>query len=510
MKNIYKILSGFFLLAGLLYMSSCEERVVLDYTEYSPATPAKFTYAAKEFYPQKTILASDTPVFSVEGLYTLKIDSIYAASPDDYVKSDFKIDDASGVITYDNKEGTINPGEFSVDVSIRTVNSIVRMEKAYSFTVLDVPVSISANPAEVTTGALQQGVISTITYTDESPDQNLVVESYEINPYVQGFSINDNGEISKNTNALPNSTDSLSILVNTNLGTKTFRNVVVVHVGSPPTILYTKASDGDTLRSVTMSPTSIYSTQAPVLEGMNSDGGWSVILADTVPQEVKDAISINSDGVVTFTGSPVVPDGTYSVGVKVTNSTGVSFPFPDLFTFKLQTKWNQIIYADAEFGDGTITYVKDPASATSFSNGGGYAKGYHGADAIFNSWFIAKVDITSDWNGNKLLVSFDERNGWGAKQDPAYAETERHLQYSYDQSSWTDVMSPDNHDWPVTGSGSYISVPAQEINGINTNQSTIYFKWHYDNSASATRTKSVWMLDNLTFKYTVNYEIVEE
>ena len=510
MKNIYKILSGFFLLAGLLYMSSCEERVVLDYTEYSPGTPAKFTYAQKEFYPQKTILASDTPVFNIEGLYTLKIDSIHAASIDDYVKYDFKIDDASGVIMYDNKEGTINPGKFSLDISIRTVNSIVRMENAYSFTVLDVPVSISANPADVNTGALQQGVISTITYTDESPDQNLVVESYEINPFVQGFSINNNGEISKSTDALPNSTDSLSILVNTNLGSKTFRNVVTVHVGPPPTLLYTKASDGYTLKSVTMSPTTTYSTQTPVLNGMNSGGGWAVILADTVPQEVKDAISINPDGVITFTGSPVVPDGTYTIGVEVTNSTGVSFPFRDLFTFKLQTKWNQIAYTDAEFGDGTVTYAKDPASASSFSNGGGYAKGYHGPNAIFNSWIIAKVDITSDWNGNKLLVSFDERNGWGKKQEPVYAETTRHLQYSYDQSSWTDVMSPGNQDWPVTGAGSFIAVPAQEINNINTNQSTIYFKWHYDNSASSIRTKSVWMLDNLTFKYTVNYQIVEE
>jgi len=512
MKNIYKTLSGIFLIAGLLFMYSCEEKVVLDYTEYSPEAPAKFSYAEKSFYPQKIVLASDTPVFSVEGVYSLKIDSVYAASENDYVKSDFNIDDATGVITYDNKGGSINPGEYSVDVSIHTVNSIVYMDKAYNFTVLDVPVSISADPAEVNAGALQQGVISTISYTDESPEQNLVVESYELNPFVQGYSINENGEVIKSTNAIPNSTDSLSILVNTNLGTKTFRNVVVVHVGPPPTILYPKASDGDTLRNVIMSPTSGYVTQPPVLTGMNYDGGWEVILADTVPQEVKDAISINSSGEITYKGSAAVPDGVYSISVKVTNSSGVSFTFNDLFTFTLKTKWEQITYVDKEFNpaNGIISYAKDPASATMFSDGGGYAKGYHGANAIFNSWFIAKVDITSAWNGNKLLISFEERNGWGAKQDPVYAETARTLQYSYDQNTWTDIMSPNDAAWPMTGSGSFIAVNDKEVDGIDTDQTSIYFKWHYDNSASATLTKSVWMLDNLTFKYTIDYEIVEE
>ena len=314
MKNIYKILSGFFLLAGLLYMSSCEESVVLDYTEYSPAVPDTFSYAKKEFYPQRNILASDTPVFSVEGVFMLKVDSVHAASSGDYIKSKFKIDAASGVITYNNIGGTLNPGDYALDVSIHTVNSIVHMVKAYSFTVLDIPV---------------------MEYTGE------------------------------------------------------------------------------------------------------------------------------------------------------------------------------------EFHDGTVSYYKDQASASKFAykkndKFGEYITAYHAPGAIFNSWIIAKVDITPDWNGNKLFVSFDEKNGWGPAQNAVYAETARHLQYSYDQISWTDVMLPDNPDWPVSGSGKYVSVPSQEIDGIDTTQSAIYFKWHYDNSASDTKTKSAWFLDNLTFMYTVDQQVVEE
>ncbi|NPA35796.1 MAG: hypothetical protein GXO47_02995 [Chlorobi bacterium] len=510
MKNIYKILSGFFLIAGLFYMSSCEERVELDYTVYSPDAPAKFTYAEKTFYPMKTVLASDTPVFSVEGLYTLKIDSVYAASIDDYDLTNFKIDDETGVITYNNAGGTINPGQYALDISIHTINHIVNMEKAYSFTVLDVPVSITASETEVYTGALQQGVISTISYTDESPEQNLIVDSYSIYPYVVGYSINENGEILKSTSAIPNTTDSLSITVNTNLGSKTFKNVVVVHVGPPPSILYTKTSDSDTLKNVIMAPTSVYSTVQPVLEGMNSDGGWELVLADTVPQEVIDALTIDNNGIITYNGSGNVPDGVYTVSVKVTNSTGVSFEFKDLFTLTIQTKWSQVFYGGDEFGDGTITYSKDPTSVYMFGDGGGYAKGYHADGDIFYSMVTAQVDITSDWNGNKLLISFDELNGWGANQEPVYAEFERTLEYSYDQANWTTIMSPDDTDWPMTGAGSYVSVKDQDAGSIDTSNSALYIRWTYNNSASDTKSKSVWKLDNFLFKYTVDYDIIEE
>jgi len=510
MKKIFKFLFGILMLSGFMYLSSCEDALDLNYEPYRPEVPVKFTYTPKEFYPQKIELVSDTPVFKVTGVYTLTIDSVHIYDNGDCVPGNFSVDVETGVITYNNTQGTINPGRYALDMSIKTVNSVVKLDTVYSFTIFDVPVSISADPAEVTTGALQQGVISTISYTDESPEQNLVVESYDINPFVQGFSINSNGEIVKSTNALPNSTDTLSILVNTNLGSKSFKNVVIVHVGPPPTILYSKASDGDTLKNVIMSPSDGYSTKAPQLSGMNADGGWEVIVADTVPQEVKDALSIDANGIITFKGSAIVPDGVYTIGVKVTNSSGVSFEFKDLFTFTLKTKWGQTVYADKEFGDGTITYAKDPGSASSFGDGNGYAKGYHGNGAILNSWFIAKVPVSADWNGNKLLVSFDERNGWGPKQDPVYAETVRTLQFSYDQASWTDIMAADDSDWPTSGSGGFNSIKDQETEGIETNHAEIYFKWHYDNSASSTLTKSVWMIDNLTFKYTVNYDIIEE
>ncbi len=167
-----------------------------------------------------------------------------------------------------------------------------------------------------------------------------------------------------------------------------------------------------------------------------------------------------------------------------------------------------------------VKYGKQPGDVRilSLNNDGTIDKSYRtflgdpNPDLIFGfnvAFDYKRSSLSMAWNGNKLLVSFDERNGWGQKQAPVFAETARHLQNSYDQSSCTDVISPDNHNGPVTGSGPYISAPAQEINGIDTNQCSTYFKWHYDNSALAILTMPVRILDNLTFKYTVNYEIVE-
>ncbi len=511
MKKIHKIISGLFLLAGVVTLiTSCEERIVLDYTPYDPAAPSAFTYNESTFYPKRTVLASDTPVFEIQGVYKLRIDSIHASASGRYVRENFDIDDATGVITYDNTDGSINPGEYSVDVSIHTINSVVKMPAAWNFTVLDVPVSITVTPDEVNAGALQQGPIAQITYTDNSPGHEIEEISYAIEPPVPGFSVDTDGNVIKTTSAPADSTLVLSVKVNTNLGTKTFKDVLTVHVGPPPTILYTRAADADTLHRVTLSPMAAWSSQKPQLTGMNDDGGWEVIFPDTVPQEVKDAVSIDADGVVSVAGNQNLPDGDYVVSVRVTNATGVSFVFKDLFAIRVMTRWGVTLYDDTEFGSDTISYYKDPASATSFTNGGGYAKGYHGAGAVFISWIVAAVDIGNDWNGLELTVSFDERNGWGAKQDPVYAETVRTLQYSYDSLTWYDVMPAGDSDWPTSGSGSFISVNDQSVGKVDVTQSKIYFKWYYDNSASATKTKSVWMLDNLKFRYTIDFDIIEE
>ncbi len=501
-------------LAGLLYITSCTEKFPEDYTPYhpTPVTTANvdLKYDALQSYPVSALIKSDTPSYQVEGVYTFGIDTIIASDGGSFIYSKFSIDKTTGVITYDNTTNSITPGSFSVSVFMSNPTGIAVVDTAFKLSILDVPISISVDNPVVYANVLQQGVIATVTYKDESPDQSITSVDYSIDPAVKGFSIDSDGKINKTVDAAPNSTDTLTILAKTNLGVKVFKNVVVVHVGAPPAILYTQSNGTDTLHKVTVSPVTPYTSQKPVLTGMNSDGGWEIILADTVPQAVKDALSIDTDGKVSIAANANLPEGSYVVGVRVTNSSGISFDFTDLFTITIMTKWGEIAYTDAEFGDGTITYGADAASATSFTDGGGYAKGYHGADATFNSWIIAAVKLSSDWNGSKLQIVFDERNGWGAKQDPVYAETVRTLQYSYDQITWNDLMAPDDPNWATSGSGVYITTDAPLMENIDLSQSTIYLKWHYDNSASATKTKSVWMLDNLTFKYTEDFGVIEE
>ena len=512
MKKIFKFLFGILMLSGFMYLSSCEDALDLSYEPYRPEVPAEFTYTPKEFYPEKTELVSDTPVFKVTGVYSLVIDSVHIYDDGACTPSNFEVDTETGVITYNNKQGTINPGRYALDMSIKTVNSVVKLDTVYSLTIFDVPVSISADPAEVTTGALQQGVISSISYTSDNPD--LVVESYEINPLVMGYSVDENGNIIKSTAAMPNSTDILSILVNTNLGSKSFENMLTVHVGPPPTILYKKAADGDTLKNVIIAPTSTYSTQAPELKGMNSDGGWSLLLADTVPQIVKDALSVDADGVITFTGGTDIPDGKYVIGVKVTNATDVSYEFTNLFTITAVTKWGELNFSGDDFDDiSKINYYRESNSKTEFGAGavGGVkgAKGYHGNGQVLNSGILLTLKTPVDWDGNKMYLSFKERNGWNASQDPIYAETARTIDYTYDKVSWNMVMESSDSDWPSSGGGSLISIKDQPVENIDANRSTVYFRWHYDNTGSAL-TKSVWLIADINFKYTVDFTSIEE
>jgi len=512
MKKIFKYLFGILMLSGFIYLSSCEDAIDLSYEPYRPETPAKFTYNAKDFYPQKIVLVSDTPVFDIAGVYSLSIDSVHIYDDGVCAPGNFEVDSETGVITYNNSNGSINPGRYALDLSIKTVNSVVKLDTVYELTIFDVPVAISVDPAEVNAGALQQGVISSISYTSDNPD--MVVESYAINPPVMGYSVNQNGEVVKSTAAMPNSTDVLSIMVNTNLGSKSFEDMLTVHVGPPPTILYKKAADGDTLKNVITSPTSTYSTQAPELKGMNSDGGWGLLLADTVPQTVKDALSVDADGVITFTGGVDIPDGKYVVGVKVTNATDVSYDFKEQFTITVVTKWTTLTFSGDDFSDvSKINYYRESNSISGFGAGavGGVngAKGYHGTGQVFNAGMILNLNNPADWDGWKMYLSFKERNGWNTKQDAVYAETARTIDYSYDKVAWNMVMESNDSDWPSSGGGSLISVTDQPVENIDASQSTIYFRWHYDNTGSAL-TKSVWLLADVDFRYTVNFDSVEE
>ena len=519
MKKLFNIQLLLLLLITGIFFSSCEKKYDGTYQEYTPTFITNENIGLKydpqeiEVYPIVGNIYSDTPTVAVDQLVVFGIDTAFHSAGDTaYNRGKIHIDKTRGVIWYDNSLGTLLPGDFSFDVSVVGSYGFAVVKDAFRFKVLEVPISVTASPDNVEVSSIYEGVISTLSYeVVGNPDEPITSVSYQIKPAVTGFSVDNQGKILKNVNASTGDY-SLTILATTNLGARTFKNLITVHVGQAPTLKYLKHDGGD-LTKVILSPGSSYTTVQPELTGMQPSA-WA-LKTDGLPQALIDALSIDNNGVITLASNGNIPEGDYEIGVIITSDAGVDVPFANVFTMSFQVQWDEVNFTGNEFdpANGQTTYGFDPGSTTHFtydSGNTGQIKGYHGPDALFNSWFTTIIPIGDDWNGAKLLISFEEKNGWGPNQDPCYQEFVRTVQYSYNETDWTDIMPADDPDWPSTGSGGFNPVSNQEVSGLDVSNATLYVKWHYDNSASDTKTKSVWMLDNLKFKYTVNYDPVEE
>jgi hypothetical protein len=549
MKRSYFYIFGLFLLAGLMLISSCEERVVLDYTPYNPAAPEKFTYPDAVFYPVLEILASDTPTIKVDGNYVLDIDTAYTSEGGKFLVSKFKIDDATGVITYDNSDGSINPGDYTVDVSVFTVNSKVDIPGAYKFTINDVPVSLTAEPTEYVAGALEEGVISIVTATDETSDNSLVVDNFLLNPSVQGFSIDIDGNIIKTTLAPTDTTIKLSVKVITNLGAKTFNNIVTVTVGSPPEINYAKAAGG-TLTKVTLSPWTAYTTQKPELTGMDSDGGWDIIVSD--PDIDKTAFSVDDEGRISILAEQRLPEGEFMLGVTVTNASGNSFAFDSLFTVLVEKRWDETSlivnedFNDVELGPLFAGYVVNNADHTETFGANHFVKDDPHRDirsarflgglvtGVYDATLVLDIDLTQNSDARDLKISFGQLYGYGAT---ALTNYERTLAYSYnnepasgvyDPANWNELMSATDDKWLTDnlwnsttpyddvddGDGFGVVLipqsPFVEFGGIDPTQSNVYVCWRYRSILDPTTAKAQWIIDNVKVEAARAFTAIEE
>jgi hypothetical protein len=471
----------------------------------------KYDPSEIDIYPKLQVFKSDTPSVAIHDQYLFfGIDTALHTVPDGFQYSKLKIDKNCGVITYDNTGGALLPGKLSIDVYVSGVLGVAVVKDAYVINIKDVPIEVTANPAEIDVNALYVGDISQLSYTTTG---DITSVTYKLFGPHTGFGISPEGVVKKTT-MLPSGTYKLSIMVTTNLGAKVFQDLITVNVGEAPTIKYMKHDGSGKLTKVTLTPYSPYSTLPPVVEGMTPDS-WTLKLPATAPAELVDAMTIADDGVISVAGGKGIPAGDYVIGVIATESE-IPVPFDSVFTLSVAESWTSIEYINETHLDpanGYATYGKDPASNAQFGYDAGQklVKGYHGNDQIFNSWIILKVDYPSDVNGGDLLISFKERNGWGPAQEICYQEFVRTLSYSYDGNTWTPLMDANDEDWPTEGAGnSFHDIQNQDMGSYDLNNTTIYFKWHYDNSASATHTKSVWMLDNFKFDFSTGNSAVEE
>jgi hypothetical protein len=545
MNKIYNIKFMIVLLAGLVYLSSCEKKFDGTYTPYSPTritnenVGLKYDPSVMDIYPVAKKIQSDTPTFHVEQAFVFGLDTVYHSSGESaFMKNKLSIDRETGVITYDNSQGKLLPGTLTFDVSVIGVLGGAFFKEAFVFNIKSVPGNITADPAEVEVPALFEGVISQLSYTGEG----ITSVSYKMTPYVQGFNVNDAGEVKKTVSATEGE-HKLSFDVITNLGIAHFDDVITVTVLGMPSLKYVKQNGGD-LTKVTLSPWTAYTTAPPVLEGMTGDA-WEVILPDGAPQELANAVSIGADGAISVAGDMNIPEGSYPIGVKVSQGE-VALPFDSLFVLNVVTQWDENPVAAETFD--YATEASAPVQPPLYS--------YHvngSEDKIFAAIYFNHPDdpqkprdihcarlkydknqpaidvtlvmqLTNDGTWKNMKVKFGQFYGY----NPAVLDMfERTLWYSYDDTeltngtftpeNWIQVMASDDPDWlydnlwnspNLISDGDLPTSGYQEFSGLDPAQNDIYICWRYVTAGGDKGAQ--WIIDDIYVQVARAYDAIEE
>ncbi len=512
MKKIFNIPAAKSMLIGIICFSSCETVYDGTYDRYNP-TPitlenVNLNYEPVSSYPIPDVMIdSKAPTYDAEGPVDFGIDTVVAVNDTKFQIGKFKINRSSGMVSYDNKGGTIEPGVYLVDISILNTTGYAVVDSAYKLTILSVPIDVAADPVSADVEYLYSGVVSTLSYVPvDVSEEELGKVTFEIDPEVKGFSI-DKTDIVKNTDATPGE-HKLTILVTTDLGETELKNLVTVTVGEKPELKYYQQNGTDSLGKITLSPWASYTTAPPVLTGMTADG-WKVILPDDAPGALADAVSVDASGSVMVEGGHGIPDGDYLIGVKA--GYGEEWvTFKDLFTLSVVTDWGEMVIANEDLDDtkGIVTYVKADGTDRKFNfniNTAGYpaAKLFFKTAETIDSWMILKLSMPADYDGNDFKVVFDEELNKGVAN---YTEFTRTVEFSHDQASWSVSMANDDDAWPRDTPGTYTIRSSPVV--LDAAQPEFYFKWHYVNLSVSEN--GTFYINNIKFKYSKYFEPVEE
>ena len=516
MKKIFNIYAIVLMLPVIIGVSSCEKKYDGTYDRYDPVPitleNVNLKYEPVSSYPiPDTKINSKKPTWEAEGPVDFGIDTTYALNGTKYQTGKFKIDRSTGVVTYDNKGGTIEPGVYTVSISILNTTGYAIVDSVYRLTILDVPVEVTADPASPEVEYLYTGEVSKLTYSPVGiPEDSLGKVKYSISPSVNGFEI-DGKKILKTVDATPG-VHKLNIVAATDLGEKEFKNLVQVTVGEKPTLKYVQQNGTDSLGKVTLSPWAAYTTADPVLTGMTAEE-WKVILPDGAPQELKDALTVDqTTGAVMVAAGMNIPDGDYLIGVKVSYS-GEWVAFKDLFVISIKTTWKEIILPNDTLDNKTYDvtkFVKNEGSERGFTYvavdppENSHIKLGMKKDAFLDTYFTTKVTMPSDFDGNAIKVAFNESLVNSKVEN--YAVVQRKVECSSDNSAWTEVLAPGDASWQHDITGEYLMT--SDFASLDNSQPYFYFKWHYtsDNMAAS----GEFQINDIAFSYSVDTEPIEE
>ena len=351
--NVSKYLLSTLTLSIFLFIG-CEDNEDIQRYEQEVLTTSgnPLTYTNLTSYPIVGAITSSVPAGDFETPYRYRLLNATSTTGSSFTKAAFTVNGDTGAIAYGNAGNTISTGIYSVDVGITNSNGMAVHEGAYQLTILDVPVQLNIDAAQVDAGIFEQGVMATVSYTDTSASGLEVTSaSYALVEPPVGFTINaTTGAISKGNGAV-SGPNPLTVRVTTNTGIIVVQNILTVVVGPPPTMQMVQQDDTTALTKAVVSPNTAYTTAAPVVDGM-SPTEWEIIFPKSLVNSAPDtaagetAIDFSSSfsveepsGKVSIAADAGLPAGLHTLSLKATNATDNEFTFEDVFTIDVISRW---------------------------------------------------------------------------------------------------------------------------------------------------------------------------
>ena len=544
----YFINSFKFLLFALIIFS-CEERVELDYVEFTPGSLAdndgKIIYSDVDVYPVLDVISTDTPSVdnSINTGLVFNIDTVKAPAESTFDYSKFSIDKPSGVISYDNSMGGLTEGNYSITLSVDNAGGVARYDDVVTISVLSVPIQINIDSESVDVGSLQIGEIATASVTDLSGQGVVSMVTYQLVDASDIYSINETTGIISKDKAANSGLVKLSVQVGSNLGAVVASDLLTVNVGPSPTISLLQLDGSTPLTRVTLSPYTAYTSYPPVLSDMTA-ASWDIILPPTL-DNFKNFFSMGAAGEITIASDANLPEGDYKIGVTPKNAGGISLDFPEVLTVKVENR-SAVVFEDLindhpgeddsappsavnGWSSHVISGTKDDGSSwkkmKAVAGKWGSMRRWMGGSYVGDSdeCVIREIDLSSIDKTKPTTIVFGEVIGYG----PAYMNKyDRAFYYGEDitnvsSGTWNDAewvplngLGLEGADWLGANWNAGNGPPQDYTKSINLNSISgdkVYLNWRMRRKDSQTgKQNGQWVINDIRIEQPDVYAAEEE
>ena len=544
----YFINSFKFLLFAIIIFS-CEERVELDYVEFTPGSltdnDGKIIYSDVDVYPVLDVISTDTPSIdnSINTGLVFSIDTVKAPAESTFDYKKFSIDKPSGVISYDNSLGGLTEGNYSISLSVDNAGGVARYDDVVTISVLSVPIQINIDSESVDVGSLEIGEIATASVTDLSGQGVVSMVTYQLVDASDIYSINETTGVISKDKAANSGSVKLSVQVGSNLGAVVASDLLTVNVGPSPTISLLQLDGSTALTRVTLSPYTAYTSYPPVLSDMTA-ASWDIILPPTL-DNFKNFFSMGAAGEITIAADANLPEGDYKIGVTPKNAGGISLDFPEVLTIKVENR-SAVVFEDLindhpgeddsaapsavnGWSSHLISGTKDDGSSwkkmKAVAGKWGSMRRWMGGSYVGDSdeCVIREIDLSSIDKTKPTTVVFGEVIGYG----PAYMNKyDRAFYYGEDitnvsSGSWNDAewvpfngLGLEGADWLGANWNAGNGPPQDYTKTINLNSISgdkVYLNWRMRRKDSQTgKQNGQWVINDIRIEQPDVYAAEEE